>query len=191
MKLTPTVTVPSFLHLGSWIGGDQDGNPFVSSETLLTALRLQRDYIIQHYRIAVRALAREYSQSSDHAHISPKLQQSLDYDAACFPAYARELGAQTALEPYRAKLSFIWKRLKATRTAPSPANTQFSLTETDDPDSTDPTDDQSAGVNGNQPQRNSPTEKTDRYKSAEELLADLHLLRESLQADGEIALANG
>src|SRR5262249_15016901 len=36
----PDVTVPSFLHLGSWIGGDQDGNPFVSSETLLTALRL-------------------------------------------------------------------------------------------------------------------------------------------------------
>src|SRR5215472_5564351 len=89
-KVYPEVTVPPFLHLSSWIGGDQDGNPFVSSETLLTALRLQRDYIIQHYRIAVRALAEEYSQSSHHAHISSKLQQSLEYDAACFPHYAQE-----------------------------------------------------------------------------------------------------
>jgi len=38
----PQVHVPTFLRLGSWIGGDQDGNPFVNPDTSLTALRLQR-----------------------------------------------------------------------------------------------------------------------------------------------------
>src|SRR5262249_6550374 len=145
-------------------------------ETLLTALRLQRDYIVQHYRTAIQALAREYSQSVAHAHITPDLQQSLEHDVAHMPNYAQELGAQVTLEPYRAKLSFIWKRLKATRSVPPPTNIQLSLTDSEDPDSTDTSD---AGAPAEK-----QTEKTNRYKSAEELLADLHLIRESLQADG-------
>jgi phosphoenolpyruvate carboxylase len=187
----PEVTVPSFLHLGSWIGGDQDGNPFVSSETLLTALRLQRDYIIQHYRIAIRELAKEYSQSSDHTHISPHMQQSLEQDIANMPNYAQELGSQTALEPYRAKFSFIWRRLKATRSAPTPTNTQLLFTGPEDPEGTDATEDQKAGGSIEKARGNpTPIEKKNRYKSAQELLADLHLVRESLQADGEVALAD-
>jgi phosphoenolpyruvate carboxylase len=180
----PEVTVPSFLHLGSWIGGDQDGNPFVNYETLLTALRLQRGYIIQHYRLATRALAREYSQSVDHARISPHMQASLEHDAACLPDYSQELGPQTALEPYRAKLSFMWKRLEATRSVPTPTNAAFSFNSPDTPDSTETID----GPNHSQVKQ---TEKTDRYESTEEFLADLHIVRASLLADGETALANG
>src|SRR5690348_7665126 len=96
----PNLTVPPFLRIGSWIGGDQDGNPFVSADTLLSALQLQRGYVINHYRIAIEALAKEYSQSVNHTHIAPDLLRSIDYDAACIPDYARELGAQTVLEPY-------------------------------------------------------------------------------------------
>jgi phosphoenolpyruvate carboxylase len=178
----PDVTVPSFLHLGSWIGGDQDGNPFVSAETLLTALRLQRSYITQHYRKATRALAREFSQSIDHTHISPTLQQSLQQDANSLPEYARELGAQTTLEPYRAKLSFIWKRLEATKMASVPAHLQFTAIGINRPDSADADDEQGMI---------STTRRGERYYNAQELLADLHLVRESLLADGEKALANG
>src|SRR2546421_6490821 len=54
----PDLTVPPFLHIGSWIGGDQDGNPFVSADTLLSALQLQRGYVISHYRAAIEALAK-------------------------------------------------------------------------------------------------------------------------------------
>src|SRR5437763_9270647 len=110
------ITVPSFLRLGSWIGGDQDGNPNVRSETLLHALRLQRTRVIELYRSSIEALAQEYSQSLTYCSVSKELEQSIVYDTLRMPDYDRELGPQTAQEPYRRKLSFMWKRLGATLT---------------------------------------------------------------------------
>jgi phosphoenolpyruvate carboxylase len=110
------LTVPPFLRLGSWIGGDQDGNPNVRPETLLQALRLQRTRVIEHYRSSIEALAQEYSQSLKYSSVIEALAQSIAYDASCMPDYDRELGPQTEQEPYRRKLSFIWKRLGATLT---------------------------------------------------------------------------
>jgi len=152
----PGLSVPPFLRFGSWIGGDQDGNPFVGPDTLLTALRLQRGYVIAHYRAAIERLATECSQSLNHTRITPALQRSLERDAALLPEYDHELGPQTALEPYRRKLSFMWKRLEATL---SPGTGSKKTT---------------AG-----------------YGSAQELLDDLLLVRESLLADGERELAQG
>ena len=169
----PDLTVPPFLHIGSWIGGDQDGNPFVGADTLLSALRLQRGYVISHYRAAIEALAKEYSQSVNHTHITPELQYSIDYDSACMPDYARELGAQTVLEPYRAKLSFIWKRLETTL---SSSNISSMPTWTVLPAETTTHNEQ---------------EKPPTYQNAEQLLADLQLIRASLLADGELALTQG
>jgi phosphoenolpyruvate carboxylase len=113
------IIVPPFLRLGSWIGGDQDGNPNVKPETLLQALRLQRARVIEQYRSSIEALAQEYSQSLKYCTVSKALEQSIAYDAHCMPDYDRELGPQTAQEPYRRKLSFMWKRLGATLTAHS------------------------------------------------------------------------
>ena len=109
-----TLAVPSFLRLGSWIGGDQDGNPNVGPETLQQALHLQRTHLIEHYRSSIEALATEYSQSLEYCSITKALEQSIAYDAGCMPDYDHELGSQTAQEPYRRKLSFMWKRLGAT-----------------------------------------------------------------------------
>lgn len=165
----PDLKVPPFLHLGSWIGGDQDGNPFVQPETLLIALRLQRSYIIGHYRAAIQALAQEYSQSLDHSQITSALQQSLERDANLLPDFDSELGPQAALEPYRRKLSFMWKRLEAMLTSPH-VSSQWAF----------------------------PYAATSRevlpipaYQSAEELLHDLHLIQDSLTADGEVSVARG
>ncbi len=110
------ISVPPFLRLGSWIGGDQDGNPNVGPETLLQALRLQRAQVIELYRSSIEALAKEYSQSLKYCSVSEELKQSIAYDAISMPDYDRELGPQTAEEPYRRKFSFMWKRLGATLT---------------------------------------------------------------------------
>src|SRR5437764_8139904 len=142
------LTVPPFLRIGTWIGGDQDGNPNVRASTLLEALRWQRAQVIEHYRSSIQALAQEYSQSLNLCSITRQLQDSLRRDAAQMPDYDRELRDQTALEPYRRKLSFMWKRLG--------------------------TEDASIA-----------------YRSAEEVLADLLLIQDSLLADGEQHVALG
>lgn len=108
------MVVPPFLRVGSWIGGDQDGNPNITPDTLLDALHWQRTRIIEHYRDSIERLAQDCSQSLGFSSITPALQAALARDAALLPNYDRELGAQTALEPYRRKLSFTWKRLEAT-----------------------------------------------------------------------------
>jgi phosphoenolpyruvate carboxylase len=155
--------VPPFLRLGSWIGGDQDGNPAIGSQTLLQALYLQHEHVLRHYRSSIEALAKEYTQSLKYCSITPKLQASLQHDAACMADYDRELGAQTAQEPYRRKLSFIWKRLEA-----------MPLLQRDNG--------QREGVS---------TDSNIAYKHAGKLLADLELVRESLIADGEQDVAQG
>lgn len=108
-----TFNVSPFLRLGSWIGGDQDGNPNVLPTTMLQALSLQRAHIVEHYRASIESLAQEYSQSLQYCTISAELAASIAYDAERLADYDRELGPQTALEPYRRKLSFMWKRLGA------------------------------------------------------------------------------
>ncbi|MBV9229831.1 MAG: phosphoenolpyruvate carboxylase, partial [Chloroflexi bacterium] len=168
----PQVSVPPFLRLGSWIGGDQDGNPFVGPDTLLTALHLQQYHVIEHYRTTLAALAREYSQSLNHARITPALQRSLDDDAARLPDYDHELGPQATLEPYRRKFSFMWKRLEATLSAPPPPLT-------------------STWASAPLEAASRPEAMSISYNSAEELLADLQLIRTSLLADGELDLAQG
>ncbi len=151
------LTAPAFLRFGSWIGGDQDGNPNIGPSTLLEALHLQRSHIIEHYRLSLEALAQECTQSLKYCSITAALQESLQRDAACMPDYDRELGPQTAQEPYRRKLSFMWRRLGATLSMARETNKRE--------------------VN--------QVEQGIAYTSAELLLADLELVRESLLADGE------
>jgi len=167
----PSVQVPPFLRLGSWIGGDQDGNPFVGPETMLNALRMQRGSVIEHYRASIQSLAQEFSQSLNYACITEELQHALDEDAACMAEYNHELGPQTALEPYRRKLSFMWKRLEVTAQVPQ--------VQTHPPFPTLRT----------QPAADQPSSVA--YRNAEELLHDLALIRTSLLADGEYDLAHG
>ena len=169
-KEYPHLRVPTFLRIGSWIGGDQDGNPFVGPQTMLSALNLQRGYVIDHYREALYDLARECSQSVNHSHISQELRQSLQYDREGLPEYAQELGEQSILEPYRAKFSFMWKRLEATRAKQVDQLTQVAIKSDDS---------------------KQEQQRTGDYRSANELLADLQLVRASLLADGERALAHG
>src|SRR5450432_224747 len=86
---------------------------------MLTALNLQRTNVIEHYRSAIQNLAQEFSQSLNYSCVTEALQRSLDEDAICLSDYNNELGSEVALQPYRRKLSFMWKRLEATLTTSS------------------------------------------------------------------------
>src|SRR3989440_368856 len=169
--------VPPFLRFGSWIGGDQDGNPHVHTSTLLEALHWQRTQVIEHYRSSIQAMAQEFSQSIKHCSITTELQDSLNYDATRLADYDRELGLQTAQEPYRRKLSFMWKRLEATISALDVVG----LEQTGQPISKE------KAVN----LLKIPGETAIAYRCAEELLSDLMLVQNSLLADGEQNVAQG
>lgn len=69
----PGKPVASFFRMGQWIGGDRDGNPNVTAETLDYATRRQCEVALRHYLGEVRALGRELSQSSMMAEFTPEV----------------------------------------------------------------------------------------------------------------------
>jgi phosphoenolpyruvate carboxylase len=97
---------PGFLKLGSWIGGDRDGNPFVTAESLDLALRRGCQAVLNHYLDQVHALGAELSVSNELANISPELQALADS--------AGDSGRARSDEPYRRALTGIYARLAAT-----------------------------------------------------------------------------
>lgn len=99
------------LRFGSWIGGDQDGNPNAGPDTLLEAIRQARALAAEHYRDEVRDIARALSVSDRLADVSQELLDSIAADEQAMPGYTQRIGEQNAGEPYRRKLSFIWRKL--------------------------------------------------------------------------------
>jgi phosphoenolpyruvate carboxylase len=103
---------PTPLRFGSWIGGDADGNPQTSVETLAEARDRARDLLLQRYRTDVRELAAELGVSSRLTAVSAELLASIARDERELPEYAAEIADQNLDEPYRRKLSFVWRRLQ-------------------------------------------------------------------------------
>ena len=97
---------PAFLKLGSWVGGDRDGNPYVTAETLRMALARGAETVLGHYLEAVHALGAELSVSTELAPITPELAALAEASGDDAPARADE--------PYRRALSGIYARLAAT-----------------------------------------------------------------------------
>ena len=101
--------VPSFLRPGSWIGGDRDGNPFVTADSLKTALAKASEAVLGHYLDAVHALGAELS-------ISTNLVPADDAVTALADA-SGDTAESRSDEPYRRALSGIYARLAATHLA--------------------------------------------------------------------------
>ena len=102
-----------FLRLGSWVGGDQDGNPHARARTLRDALRAQKQMVLARYRDSVRAISVQYSQSTRWTGADPVLAASIADDEARMPEAAHDLGDLNQTEPYRRKLTLIHHRLEA------------------------------------------------------------------------------
>ncbi|MGE4329668.1 MAG: phosphoenolpyruvate carboxylase [Diaphorobacter sp.] len=99
-------SVASFLRMGQWIGGDRDGNPNVSADTLVLALRRQADVALRHYLTEVHHLGRELSLSSNLVQVSPEMLQ--------LAARSPDTSEHRRDEPYRRALTGVYARLAAT-----------------------------------------------------------------------------
>jgi phosphoenolpyruvate carboxylase len=102
------------LRFGSWIGGDRDGNPYVTPEVTWETLRLMQRQALRKYVAVVSDLGRRLSESSRYAPPSAELVASLKKDAEELPITASLVGERNAEEPYRRKLSFVYARLENT-----------------------------------------------------------------------------
>jgi phosphoenolpyruvate carboxylase len=104
---------PAPLRWGTWIGGDADGNPNAGADTIREALDRARRLLRLRYRDEVRALAAEIGVSSRLTPVDDELLASIERDERELAEYADAIGDQNLDEPYRRKLSFMWRRLDA------------------------------------------------------------------------------
>jgi phosphoenolpyruvate carboxylase len=76
---TTTPQLPIVVKFGSWIGGDRDGNPFVTAATTAESMKMARELLFGHYLSVLSKLFEELASSTRQAPISAKLQQRLDH----------------------------------------------------------------------------------------------------------------
>ncbi len=112
----PLGTTPH-ITLGSWVGGDRDGNPFVTPETTLSAARHAAHALLGRYVADVGTLAERMSLSASIAAAPDALRESIESDRADLPQVWEQNARRDADEPLRLKLSFIAARLDRTRQA--------------------------------------------------------------------------
>ncbi|MEO6565772.1 MAG: phosphoenolpyruvate carboxylase, partial [Casimicrobiaceae bacterium] len=104
-----SLAVPPVLRMGSWIGGDRDGNPFVVADTLDFALRAQASVAFEHYLDAVHRLGAELSLS--HRLVTPTA------ELLALAAGAQDSNPHRQDEPYRQALTGIYARVASTAVA--------------------------------------------------------------------------
>lgn len=106
--------VPTYLRFGSWIGGDRDGNPSVTSSITWRALNIQRGLVIHKYESLLRSLMHKMSFSTTIVEVSADLLRSIEQDRA--DVELRTVEAWTnENEPYRLKITYMIQKLQNMR----------------------------------------------------------------------------
>jgi phosphoenolpyruvate carboxylase len=125
VALDPTA-LPNLVTFGSWIGGDRDGNPLVTSRFAKDALEMARGLILREYIRRVEFLSDCLSASSRQTGASPELLSQLAQYQRSMPGIHMLWGAGNVTEFYRRFLSYIVRRLEQSREA---AGTKDSYTD--------------------------------------------------------------
>jgi phosphoenolpyruvate carboxylase len=155
------VNVPRLLRFGSWIGGDRDGNPFVTHEVTRLAVRLQSREVLKRYRRLIEELALLLTHSSTLVRPSAAFERRLAADDDILPQVLGDNPNRYAQEPYRRKLHLMHHRLGLMI-----ARIEALLAGQPDPGA--------AGC----------------YGSESDFLADLYAIRDSLVSHGDANLAD-
>jgi phosphoenolpyruvate carboxylase len=109
------ISVPSFIRFGSWIGGDRDGNPFVTADVTEWTVHTQMQAALDEYRKRVLALRQTLTHSSDWCTPSaPFMERLCEYEAAFGEQVFRGTAVQIySREPYRRMAAMMLARLDA------------------------------------------------------------------------------
>ena len=127
---TPSICeLPQLVSFGSWIGGDRDGNPFVTPQATREALAMAHNLLLTHYRRRLQNVFEQLGSSTQQVPVSAEVNALLD----SYLAQLRTAG-QTALEErfhfeyLRLLIACIMMRLGATpqSSVPLPPNPALS-----------------------------------------------------------------
>ena len=152
---TDNVKVPSFIRFGSWIGGDRDGNPFVTPDITRQAVYMHAETALHEYMRRAQKLSTLLTHSSGLTKPSDEFLSSSKDDDKYFQGAFEDTTQDFAKEPYRRKLKIIRYRLKERLNAIKQLKNKDSI--------------------------NCPHA----YNSEKELLSDLYLIKDSLISDND------
>lgn len=113
---TRPVVTPAYLRLGSWVGGDRDGNPHVTADVTRETVEIQADHVLRALENAATRIGRGLSQADELAPPSRELAAALDADASRYPKTVAAIRQSAAGQPHRQKLLLAAQRIRATRT---------------------------------------------------------------------------
>ena len=156
----------ALLRFGTWIGGDRDGNPFVTPEVTVDVICEMRDTALALHMKSLQELSERLSLSTTQVDISPALAASLKEDGRRFPNLEEEMSADLAAEPYRRKCFYMREKIK-----------RSSL--------------QTKQFRGERPGRRTDLVEGTWYYSRQQFLKDLDLMAESLKANKAAIIAAG
>jgi len=158
--------LPPFLRFGSWMGGDRDGNPFVTPEVTVETVRLMRSAMLRYLIGCLDRLITDLCQSVQQVKVDTAIIDRIAEYRELMPDAAATLNPHYRCEPYRQLCHFIQARLQKTL--------HYTLYHTP--------------RWGADPQ---PPRMRDIYYHSRELLADLDLIDASLRNNGGALIADG
>lgn len=109
------LSLPTFLKFGSWIGGDRDGNPFVTPACMREALALARSMVLAHYIQELSTVVRRLTVSTHQVPVSQALRYRLDKYERDIAEPTPELARTPDAEAYRRLLLMMGTRLRHAR----------------------------------------------------------------------------
>ncbi|MGO8709865.1 MAG: phosphoenolpyruvate carboxylase [Terracidiphilus sp.] len=169
--------LPQVLRFGSWIGGDRDGNPFVTPEVTRGALQLARGHLLVYYQRRLDAIIDLLTTSAQQRSVSDALLERLQaYVAQVHTPESQVFGAQYEFEYYRRFVICVKARIQQTlaRTGEMLASAGASL----------PVTPYTLGRG-----QDKLTQALPAYCSVQDFLDDLEILRASLAENNGIRIA--
>ncbi|MEU4016504.1 phosphoenolpyruvate carboxylase [Microbacterium sp. NPDC028030] len=107
--------VPAFVRIGSWVGGDRDGNPFVTASVTREASQIAADHVLRGLERALDRIGRTLTLAADDTPPSAEVVSLWERFATAEPDLAAELATRSPDEPHRRVLLVLSRRVAATR----------------------------------------------------------------------------
>lgn len=107
--------VPAFVRIGSWVGGDRDGNPFVTASVTREAAQIASDHVLRGLERAIERIGRGLTLDAEGTPPSSSVVALWDAFSASDEDAAAEIAARSPEEPHRRVLLALARRVSHTR----------------------------------------------------------------------------